>query len=323
MLSTAPTCRGCGSGLAPGRAAFNHLPAAPGFWDCGDSACLAPGTTRAPLLEMVGSIAVVKKVKIRATLEAGMRGRLSPDGPVVIVDRVSPGAAYVHKVYDPPLEREVGNVEAREQAVATLHKVLRNAEATEQQVYAAAHNAGHAARAIRIVLVSQGPPEPGISPSAPLYPAPPAGEGEKARDAERAAAKAEREAAKKAEREAKAAKPVPVGGPKGAGLEPAKTPRFKPDGSKAKTCEPKARSNRVEVAYILTAKKAITAKALAEAFEQKRPPVVPALKSHEIRGKEVHLVAQYEPPSSAASKFHVDRIVIRAAERLGADWRRA
>lgn len=313
MLNTAPACRSCGSALRPGRGAFNHVPSGPGFWDCGEAACLAPGTARAALLSLEGGVPVVKKVAAVRGLRAGQRGRLSPDGPVMVVDRVSAGAAYVHKVYDPPLEREVGNVTARDEAVAALHKTLRNSEATEQQVYAAAYKAASAARAIRIVLVSQGPPEPGISPSAPLYPAPPPG----AREAERAA-EAEQRAAERAARAAERAKPKPKPEPK---PKPAPEPRAKRE---AKPAGPKpAKSNRVEVAYVLTAKKPVTPAALAAAFEQKRPPVVPALKSHEIRGREVHLVAQYEPPSSAASKFHVDRIVIRAAERLGADWRRA
>jgi hypothetical protein len=40
-------------------------------------------------------------------LRPGERIRLEPGGPLYVVDRVSPCAAYIHRVYDPPREVEI------------------------------------------------------------------------------------------------------------------------------------------------------------------------------------------------------------------------
>lgn len=69
------------------------------------------------------------------TLKPGEKIRLKPGGQLYEVDRVTWGAAYIHKVYDPPEVRTFMDREGKE------HRVN----------------------------VSRGPVEPGISPTAFVY----------------------------------------------------------------------------------------------------------------------------------------------------------
>jgi 2-polyprenyl-3-methyl-5-hydroxy-6-metoxy-1,4-benzoquinol methylase/site-specific DNA-cytosine methylase len=84
------------------------------------------------------------------------------------------------------------------------------------------------------------------------------------------------------------------------------------------------RKRRVESAYVLTRPAtALRGEELEEAFASARA-VVPPLASYAFSDAyTVGLVAQYEPPNAGGSKSDVDRIVARAAKKLGAEWRRA
>lgn len=89
--------------------------------------------TRGRLIEVVDGVEIREKLEPDArALVPGRRGRLEVGGPVYEVDRVGSGAAYIHKVYDPPIVR-----------------TFVGADGTE-----------------RVVHVSRGPSEPGISRSA-------------------------------------------------------------------------------------------------------------------------------------------------------------
>ena len=64
---------------------------------------------RGKLIEVVDGIEIREKPDPEAdplALVPGRRGRLELGGPVYEVNRISPGAAYLHRVYDPPVHRE-------------------------------------------------------------------------------------------------------------------------------------------------------------------------------------------------------------------------
>jgi hypothetical protein len=92
--------------------------------------------TSRPILEVVNGVPICRRVRRPGELRAGDRGRLAPNEPVVVVDRVTDCAAYVHKVYDPPVRREIPD----------------------------------GLGGTRVILVGRGPVEPGISRRSPLYP---------------------------------------------------------------------------------------------------------------------------------------------------------
>jgi len=167
-----PRCHTCEAEVRGGRGGYDHLT---GRWDCGAAVCYpADATRRAPVLEVTGGVPVIRRVRGAYGLEAGRRGRLVPGGPTVVVDRVTEGAAYVHKVYDPPLVKEFGREDV-DAAVPALLSALE--DGTPDEAYRAARAAGRAAGAYRAIKVTRGPVEPGISRMSFLYPAPPAPEG--------------------------------------------------------------------------------------------------------------------------------------------------
>ena len=87
--------------------------------------------TKGKLIETINGVEIREKHQPDPlALVAGRQGRLAIGGPVYEVDRVGQGAAYVHRVYDPPLVRTF------------------EVDGTERTVY-----------------VSRGPSEPGISRS--------------------------------------------------------------------------------------------------------------------------------------------------------------
>lgn len=119
------------------------------------------------LIETINGIEIRRKANPEAdplALVAGRRGRLAKGGPVYEVDRVGEGAAYLHKVFDPPTERAFGPWDE----LADASGVARNAisEGTPDQAYVAAFKAADIAGQCRRILVSRGPVEPGISKSA-------------------------------------------------------------------------------------------------------------------------------------------------------------
>jgi hypothetical protein len=58
------------------------------------------------LIEVVDGIEIrEKRQPDPLALVAGRKGRLEAGGPVYVVDRVGQGAAYLHRVYDPPQVR--------------------------------------------------------------------------------------------------------------------------------------------------------------------------------------------------------------------------
>jgi hypothetical protein len=88
--------------------------------------------TKGKLIEVVNGVEIREKHQPDPlALVAGRQGRLALGGPVYEVDRVGQGAAYIHKVYDPPITRTF-TVDGEE----------------------------------RTIQVSKGPSEPGISRSA-------------------------------------------------------------------------------------------------------------------------------------------------------------
>jgi hypothetical protein len=62
--------------------------------------------TKGKLIETVNGVEIREKHQPDPlALVAGRRGRFAPGGPVYEVDRVGSGAAYIRRVYDPPVER--------------------------------------------------------------------------------------------------------------------------------------------------------------------------------------------------------------------------
>lgn len=124
-------------------------------------------SARGRLLEVVDGIPVYAKADPEAdalALRPGRRGRLERGGPVYEVDRLGSGAAYVHKVYDPPQERPIGPWPELGDAAEILLRAIRNG--TPDQAFAAGKHAAGVARQCRRIIVYRGPAEPGISLSA-------------------------------------------------------------------------------------------------------------------------------------------------------------
>lgn len=72
------------------------------------------------LIEVVDGIEIRAKVDPEAdplALAPGRRGRLEPGGPVYEVNRVSPCAAYMHRVYDPPVLRTFVGLDGEEKRI--------------------------------------------------------------------------------------------------------------------------------------------------------------------------------------------------------------
>lgn len=82
----------------------------------------------------------------------------------------------------------------------------------------------------------------------------------------------------------------------------------------------KSRKRRVEGRYNLTLPDVLSAEDVRSAFSQRG--VLPPVVSCAVEGRLATLVCQYEPPNAGGTKTDVDRIVERAAKKLGATWRR-
>ena len=127
---------------------------------------------RGQLLETVGGIPIYAKADPNAdplALLPGRRGRLVLGGPVYEVDRLTDGAAYVHKVYDPPLERPIGPWDEMKDAADFLLRAINRSlvdAAGIDQAYTLAKQVGHLAGECRKIIVYKGGSEPGISRSA-------------------------------------------------------------------------------------------------------------------------------------------------------------
>ena len=88
------------------------------------------------LIEVVNGIEVREKPEPDPlALVAGRRGRLELGGPVYEIDRVTQGAAYLHRVHDPPQVRSFTGPDGE----------------------------------VRTIKVTRGPVEPGISVKARFY----------------------------------------------------------------------------------------------------------------------------------------------------------
>ena len=88
------------------------------------------------LIEVVNGIEIRERpLPDPLALVAGRRGRLEMGGPVYEIDRVTQGAAYLHKVHVPPIARTFTGPDGE----------------------------------IRTIMVSRGPVEPGISVKARFY----------------------------------------------------------------------------------------------------------------------------------------------------------
>jgi hypothetical protein len=111
------------------------------------------------IIEVVDGVTIcAKEPPHELALVAGRRGRLEPGGRVYEVDRVTDCASYLHKVYDPPLVREIG---ADELALAVT--ALLSVVATGHDGYKEAVKAHRAAAKYRTISITRGPGEPGIS----------------------------------------------------------------------------------------------------------------------------------------------------------------
>lgn len=115
---------------------------------------------------------VVDGVEVRARPEPddlemlpGRRGRLERGGPVYEVDRVGEGATYLHKVFDPPVVREFGDVAARDEAIEKLVSYVTDGRDDGSSARRLTVEALRAARTCRRLEVSRGPVEPGIARS--------------------------------------------------------------------------------------------------------------------------------------------------------------
>lgn len=127
-------------------------------------------TPRGELLEVVDGIEIRKKVRAEdhdpLMLVQGRRGRLEAKGPVYEVGRVGQGAAYLYKVYDPPLVKEFGDRPAAEEASDALLAYIANRKNDGESARRLTVEAVRAWRKVRRMLVARGPDEPGISRSA-------------------------------------------------------------------------------------------------------------------------------------------------------------
>lgn len=119
------------------------------------------------LLETIEGIRIYAKAPVEPPRGSGMvvgrRGRFEPRGNVYEVDHVTSGAAYLHRIYDPPLERVVGEEELAIAVSELLCQVER--EKNPSKAYVATRRAVQASRGFRRILVHRGPGEPGISRS--------------------------------------------------------------------------------------------------------------------------------------------------------------
>lgn len=119
--------------------------------------------TRGRLLETVDGIPIYAKAEPDPLdLLPGRRGRLEPGGPVYEVDRITDGAAYVHKVFDPPRKTPIGPWPELADAADLLLLAIR--EGTPDQAGKAAQHAASLAGKCRYIVAYRGPAEPGISP---------------------------------------------------------------------------------------------------------------------------------------------------------------
>jgi hypothetical protein len=122
---------------------------------------------RGRLLEVVDGCPIYAKASAAdldpLALAVGRRGRLSKDGPVYEVDRIGSGAAYLHKVFDPPQFKEWGDVEKRDDAIAKLLAYIAGGKDDGRLAVDLTREALHAARMVRRIAVASGPVEPGIA----------------------------------------------------------------------------------------------------------------------------------------------------------------
>jgi hypothetical protein len=102
-------------------------------------------------------------------LVKGEKVRLIPDGQLYEVARVSPCAGYLFKVYDPPMAKVIGDAQERDDAIGVLQVKMERLSTEPDEAYRAAVRAAHAVHAVRTILVSRGPIEPGISSTAFVY----------------------------------------------------------------------------------------------------------------------------------------------------------
>lgn len=119
------------------------------------------------LIEVVDGIEIRKRVRPAdldpLALVAGRRGRLEAGGPVYEVERVGQGAAYLFKVYDPPMLKEFGDRPAAEEASAAVLAYVANRKNDGESARRLTVEAVRAWRKVRRIEVSRGPSEPGIS----------------------------------------------------------------------------------------------------------------------------------------------------------------
>lgn len=123
--------------------------------------------SRGKLLEVVDGIPIYAKAQPDPlALVEGRRGRLEAGGPVFQVHRVGTGAAYLFKVYDPPVMRTIGDAATTADAADALAAVMARKGVDVEVIVKAAVRAAHAANQIHRIMVSRGPVEPGISTAA-------------------------------------------------------------------------------------------------------------------------------------------------------------
>jgi hypothetical protein len=115
------------------------------------------------VLEVVDGVPIAARVPDPLAMEPGNRGRFEPKGQVYEVDRVSEGAAYLHKVHDPPLVREIGRAELDTAVEQLLGAISRGDPAS---CYSHAVLAAQAAHAYRRIEAHRGSAEPGVARSA-------------------------------------------------------------------------------------------------------------------------------------------------------------
>lgn len=117
------------------------------------------------LVETVGGIPIYSRTADDdpLALAPGRRGRLVRGGPLYEVDRLGAGAAYLHRVYDPPQFREWGPIAERDAAIAALAVAVRERKDSVKDLTRAALRL---CRNVRRISVTTGPAEPGISRAA-------------------------------------------------------------------------------------------------------------------------------------------------------------
>jgi hypothetical protein len=117
------------------------------------------------LLEVVDGVPIYAKAKAAdldpLALAPGRRGRLTEGGPFYEVDRIGSGAAYVHKVYDPPMERRVGPWDKLDDLAKAA--LAATETGTPEQAFVAAYHLAVAGRQCTTIYATRGPAEPGIA----------------------------------------------------------------------------------------------------------------------------------------------------------------